>query len=274
LRLSTRYALLGGLVGLVAPAGLLVVAVATGRRFDPLYLSAALAGGGMVVFAMVGRLIGRRDERLVEQNFQLAALSDKLHELSTIDALTEIHNRRSFDDCLNAELARTRRYGVTCALIMIDIDRFKATNDHHGHQAGDEVLRHVAALLDAEKRFGDVVARYGGEEFAAILPHTDAADAAAWAERVRARLEREPVRWLGKVVRVTASFGVASAPAHAGNAGELIEAADRALYLAKQRGRNTVVLSGAKPTGLGPLPQTGDAALRKGNGQRKAGGQP
>jgi diguanylate cyclase (GGDEF)-like protein len=196
----------------------------------------------MVIFAVAGRLIGRRDDTLVDRNRALAALSDQLRDLSTIDALTRIPNRRSFDDRLTVEMAQSRRYGVSCALVMIDLDRFKLVNDRHGHPAGDEVLRHVAGLLDAEKRSGDMVARYGGEELVAVLPHTEAPDAAAWADRLRALLEMQPTRWHDDVIRVTASFGVASAPLNAGNGSELIEAADRALYAAKKRGGNAVVV--------------------------------
>ena len=244
MRLAIRYALIGVLVGLLAPAGLLAYALATRRWFDPVAFSAALAAGGAIVFGVIGSMIGRRDEILLRRNSELAALSGKLAELSTTDALTGIANRRSFDDRLAMEMARTRRYDVPCALVMIDLDRFKAVNDLHGHQAGDEVLRHVAALVDSEKRSGDMVARYGGEELAAILPHTAAPDAAAWAERVRTRLENEPTRWRDGVLPVTASFGIASAPPQVATAAALIEGADRALYAAKQSGRNVVVVNG------------------------------
>jgi diguanylate cyclase (GGDEF)-like protein len=240
-KLSTRYTLLGAAVGLLAPVGLFIHASAVGQTFDPFRLSLALAVGGTTIFAIVGRLIGQRDDLLVERNRDLAALSRRLHELSTIDALTEIQNRRSFDERLHMELDRTRRYGVPCALVMIDLDRFKIVNDRHGHLAGDEVLRHVAALLEAEKRSGDVIARYGGEELAAILPHTEAADAAAWAERARARIEDAPTRFHGEAIAITASFGVASASPLTNDGASLIEATDSALYAAKRRGGNAVV---------------------------------
>ena len=243
MKISTRYTLLGAVAGLVAPVGLFVHATVTGHRFDPFRLSLALSIGGMTIFAIVGRLIGLRDELLVDRNRELAVLSKRLRELSTTDALTRIQNRRSFDEGLKMELARTRRYGVPCALVMIDLDRFKTVNDRHGHLAGDQVLRHVAALLEAGKRSGDVIARYGGEELAAILPHTEAPDAAAWAERARARIESEPTRFHGNAIVVTASFGVASASPRTGDAPRLIEAADGALYAAKRRGGNVVAVA-------------------------------
>ena len=244
MRLATRYALFGVLVGMLAPAGMLVYALTTRRWFDPVAFSAALAAGGTIVFGVIGSMIGRRDEILLRRNSELAALSGKLAELSTTDALTGIDNRRSFDERLAMEMARAQRYDVPCALVMIDLDRFKAVNDRHGHQAGDEVLRHVAALVNSERRSGDRVARYGGEELAAILPHTTAADAAAWAERVRTRLENEPTRWRDGVLPVPASFGVASSPPREARAAALIEGSDRALYAAKQRGGNVVVANG------------------------------
>jgi diguanylate cyclase (GGDEF)-like protein len=252
MRLQTSYGLVGVLVGLVAPAALFVYGVATRQTFDPVWSSIALAAGGVVIFASLGRMIGRRDELLVARNTELAALSEQLRALSTTDGLTGLHNRRSFDERLAMELARTERYGAPCALVMIDLDRFKAANDRHGHQAGDEILRHVASILDAEKRVGDLVARYGGEELVAILPHTTAADAYVWAERARARLEREPTHHRGASLAMTASFGVAAAPPLEASPATLLEAADGALYAAKQRGRNTVVV--AKPPRVAPAP--------------------
>jgi diguanylate cyclase (GGDEF)-like protein len=133
---------------------------------------------------------------------------------------------------------------------MIDLDHFKALNDQFGHRAGDEVLRQLGRLLDAEKRTGDLVARYGGEEFVALLPHAEAQAAVGWAERVRQRIAATRISFEGGTLEITASFGVAGA-APDGAASDLVEAADAALFEAKRAGRNRVVSgpSNARVTG-------------------------
>jgi len=252
-RLSLRYLLLGIVAGLLAPTGLLFFGVIGNRLLDPGQLFLVLSVGGTTTFACLGWMIGRRDEVLLARNRELDLLSAALRELSNVDGLTGISNRRSFDDVLQVEVERSARYRQSCALVMIDLDGFKALNDEHGHQAGDQVLRHVGHLLASEKRAGDLVARYGGEEFAAILPHVDAAAALAWSERVRTHLAASRVEWQGKDLAVTASFGISAAPAYACTAAELISSADRALYHAKQLGRNHAVVD-ARPTLLSETP--------------------
>lgn len=227
MRLSRRYMWSGALVGLLAPSGVLFFATMTRRNPDPVSLSIILAVGGTIVFALLGRMIGIRDEAL--------------EALSETDALTGLSNRRSFDRRLDLELSRTRRYGVENALVMIDLDHFKALNDRYGHRAGDEVLRRVASILDTEKRAGDLVARYGGEEFVAILSDTTIAEASNWAERARHRIEASRIAWQGTNLTVTASFGIAGAASWAVEKEQLVESADQMLYAAKRRGRNTVV---------------------------------
>ena len=133
---------------------------------------------------------------------------------------------------------------------MVNLDRFKAINDRFGHRAGDEVLRRVGGVLDAERRVGDLVARYGGEEFIAILPHTTIADATNWAERARQRLAAGRFGWGDSQIAVTASFGVSgTSSSWAVTNEQLIEAADQALYEAKRRGGN-VVVTDAAPRGV------------------------
>jgi diguanylate cyclase (GGDEF)-like protein len=227
MRLSRRYMWLGGLIGLLAPGGLFLFAITTRRNPDLGWLSIVLAVGGAIVFALLGRMIGARDEAL--------------KELSETDALTGLSNRRSFDRRLDLELSRARRYGVKCALVMIDLDLFKRLNDRFGHQAGDEVLRRVAAILDTEKRAGDLVVRYGGEEFAAILSDTTIAEATNWAQRARQRIAGCRIACDGSALAITASFGIAGAASWTVTKEHVVESADQMLYEAKRRGRNTVV---------------------------------
>jgi diguanylate cyclase (GGDEF)-like protein len=242
-RLSTRYLLLGMLTGVLASAGLFLYALLQGRSFDPWDLFGMTAAGSMVTLGVAGWMIGRRDDALERRNEELRTLSERLQGLSATDALTAIANRRTFDERLAVEVARSNRYGAPLSLVMIDLDHFKELNDRFGHPAGDEVLKRVAVLIDREKRLGDVVARYGGEEFAAILPHTEARAAMVWAERVRQLIAATEVRSDAGALNVTASFGVAGAT-HDSEPGALIEEADQALYEAKRLGRNRVVAGG------------------------------
>jgi len=171
--------------------------------------------------------------------FQSYALDsfDELSRLSETDALTGLLNRRAFDARLAQGVANARRHGRPLSLLIADLDHFKRVNDSHGHAAGDEVLRAFAALLARESRRGDVVARTGGEEFAVIMPETQAAHAGEFAERLRAATAAE-LRARGEPL--TGSFGVAELAEGIADAGALLDAADSALYLAKDRGRNRV----------------------------------
>ncbi|HEV8021049.1 MAG TPA: diguanylate cyclase, partial [Candidatus Lustribacter sp.] len=160
------------------------------------------------------------------------------------DGLTGVANRRMFDETLVVEWARARREGSSIALVMVDIDYFKTFNDNYGHQAGDLCLQQVArALAECAQRPTDLFARYGGEEFVALLPSTDVEGATAMAERLRTSLTRLNVAHNGSSLgHVSLSAGVAAAiPRYEGDAGELVSAADAALYDAKIAGRNRVV---------------------------------
>jgi len=169
----------------------------------------------------------------------------RLHRLvarqASTDGLTELANRREFEDSLANEISRAERFGGTLALILADLDNFKQVNDRFGHQAGDEVLRSFADILRETVRDIDVAARYGGEEFAILLPQTDIAGAEALAERLREAVEsRTMAEAPDDPVTVTSSFGVASFP-EAGTGPGLFAAADEALYRAKRAGKNCVV---------------------------------
>lgn len=168
----------------------------------------------------------------------------ELRAYSYIDSLTGIPNRRSLDEYLAGELQRAVRAATPLALIMLDIDYFKAYNDAYGHQIGDRCLMQVAAALQSTlKRPGDMVARYGGEEFVVVLVETNESGAALIAERLRARIEGLAIEHRQSKVSayVTASLGVTCiVPGQACEPGMLFSAADQALYLAKHEGRNCV----------------------------------
>jgi two-component system cell cycle response regulator len=170
----------------------------------------------------------------------------RLAEGALQDPLTGLYNRRHLDDRLGAELAGAQRHGRPVAVLMVDIDRFKEVNDDHGHLAGDEVLKMVAFILRGAVRKEDVLARYGGEEFVVVARETALDGARALAERIRRAVERSRVSWQGRELGATVSVGVTvSAGLEEFVAGkterQVLEAADRALYLAKQGGRNRVV---------------------------------
>jgi diguanylate cyclase (GGDEF)-like protein/PAS domain S-box-containing protein len=175
---------------------------------------------------------------LAAREHELREANRRLEALATEDALTGLKNYRHFRERLTDEFQRARRYNHCLTLILMDVDRFKAFNDTHGHLAGDTVLASVGALLREAVRDTDLVARYGGEEFVVILPHTDGSDGLAAAERLRRTLEATGRDGVG----ITASFGVASSNPAMRDANDLIAAADAALYESKSLGRNRVTL--------------------------------
>ena len=173
----------------------------------------------------------------------------RLYELSVHDGLTHLYVHRYFQLALENEIRRTRRYGSQCALILIDVDHFKNFNDTWGHQAGDKVLKSVAAKIKETVRTVDVPARYGGEEFAVILPETGLEPAKLVSERLRQRVADLEISGNEEVLRVTVSLGLAVFPGSAQNKLELIRAADKALYAAKHAGRNRVMVAERFPAG-------------------------
>lgn len=187
----------------------------------------------------------RLEDKVKERTVELEAANRKLANLSLTDGLTGLANRRRFDEVLDAEWQRAMRRGLHLAIAMIDVDEFKAYNDHFGHQAGDECLRRMGAVLGTQvQRSGELAARYGGEEFVVILPGLDQNEAQAMAEIIR-----RAVQALGLKHRhdsafgvVTVSIGVASRIPQPGEQAEgLLREADAAMYEAKRRGRNKVV---------------------------------
>jgi diguanylate cyclase (GGDEF)-like protein len=173
------------------------------------------------------------------------ALHELVSEQAVTDDLTGLANKRAFREVMEKEAARAGRFEHDLSLMILDIDDFKPVNDTHGHLQGDEVLRTVGRILDAESRGIDEPARYGGEEFAIALPETSTEGALEVAERVRAAIARTPIHLVegGGVIRATASIGVATLPGLAANAQDLIAAADGALYEAKRTGKNRVCVA-------------------------------
>jgi two-component system cell cycle response regulator len=169
---------------------------------------------------------------------------DMLAQRAMIDGLTGLWNRAHFDQRLHEEIAAAQRYDRPMSLIMMDVDKFKNLNDNHGHPFGDEVLQAIGDILQESARMTDWPCRYGGEEFGFILRETDLEGAIIMAERVRAEIEGLELRNKAQAVSVTASFGVVSSTLCM-NPVELsskwvIESADKALYAAKESGRNRV----------------------------------
>ncbi|WP_116136276.1 diguanylate cyclase [Trinickia diaoshuihuensis] len=163
----------------------------------------------------------------------------ELHELATIDHLTQLSNRRHFMAQSEAELARMRRVdGEIAAMLMFDLDHFKLLNDRWGHALGDRALSAFAGMLRAEARTGDLVGRIGGEEFAAVLPGASTEDAARFARRVQQRLEDSPLMSGGTRIALTVSIGIDSMRPADHGATQALSRCDKALYTAKERGRN------------------------------------
>lgn len=174
---------------------------------------------------------------LAEAHAMLALKNRELERLSSTDRLTGLYNRLRLDEALAKELARAARYESVFSVILLDVDHFKAVNDSHGHQAGDQVLVRLSQILQDHRRVPDVVGRWGGEEFLIVCPETDGEGAAVYAEQLRAAIAGASFPTVG---HKTASFGVATyRPGD--NEKELVRRADEALYQAKEAGRDRVV---------------------------------
>ena len=216
---------------------------AFGARFQPVTSMAEIAWSLPLLIAYpfaVGLVTYRLALRVRQQN-------RLLEELSRTDALSRLPNRGHWEEAVAVAAANCRESGREAALMMIDVDHFKAINDRYGHPAGDDVIRAVGVLLQEALRGDDLAGRYGGEEFGVLLPDTPAAGAEATAERLRQRveftvLERE------HGIRATISIGLAFFSAADASHTQWIARADHALYLAKKAGRNRVVRDGAEAT--------------------------
>ena len=179
--------------------------------------------------------------RIVELQKALVASNHRLEQLSFTDGLTSLRNRRAFEDEFASRFEQARHYGRPLSVAVIDVDHFKAVNDHYGHPSGDAVLRSIAETIKTSSRQVDFVARVGGEEFAVILPETSLFDALQFAEKIRASVASAAIEANGVEHPMTVSIGLASVPhSKVASAATLFDAADQALYRAKNRGRNRV----------------------------------
>ena len=202
-----------------------------------------------VLRLMLANVLGLTVANTLQRSQRIQFAQNRLLQtLLLTDALTGIANRRHFDQVLRDEWRRCARAGTPLSLLMIDVDCFKAYNDRLGHLQGDDCLRRIAALLiPAGRRPGDLMARYGGEEFVCLLPNTDTEGAVLVAERLHFNVQHAHIAHPASPVgpRVTVSIGVATARPPAQSVEILLELADRALYVAKEEGRNRIVAGDA-----------------------------
>ncbi|QRK05844.1 GGDEF domain-containing protein [Archangium violaceum] len=184
--------------------------------------------------------IGRTIFKFIAGGNIEAAYHDEIYRLTTMDGLTQIYNRRYFEEALEREVSRSRRYERSLALVMFDVDHFKLVNDRYGHLAGDYVLKQLASTLRTKIRREDVFARYGGEEFGMLLPEIDLAGAVKLSDKVRKLVETQHFEFDKNVIPVSISLGVAVLAADHRDSADLKRAADGKLYEAKAAGRNRV----------------------------------
>lgn len=184
--------------------------------------------------------VGRTVFKFIAHNNIEAAYHDEIYRLTTVDGLTQVNNRRSFDETIEREISRCRRYGRTLSMVLIDVDHFKRINDTFGHLAGDAVLKEVASAIKKRIRKEDLLARYGGEEFAVLTPEVDHKGALAMAEKVRKVVEKHEFSFDDEIIPVTISCGVSTLGKKSDSAEALVQRADEKLYEAKEAGRNQV----------------------------------
>ena len=214
----------------------------------PLHDGAGFYTGRLLVLRDISRLkhteqkMRQANAELLDRIDQIEQLRTQLQEQALRDGLTGLYNRRCLEETLARELSHAESQGVHLPLLMLDIDHFKDFNDTHGHSAGDLVLQHLAGLLEETTQAGEIACRYGGEEFVLVMPGAGIEQAAQRGEELRRSLEKRPVVHRDTHLRVTISAGVAAYPIHASTGNELLHCADQALYAAKHRGRNQVVI--------------------------------
>ena len=202
-------------------------------------LQMRLTNGGMIQFRC--KTLPRGGHLLSYGNVsELAKEAAALERLASLDSLTGLNNRRHFMALAEMEWSRFKRYGRPLAVLMLDIDFFKSINDCYGHDAGDEVIKAVAGILQKHKRTSDIVGRLGGEEFALLLPEASSESAAAAGERLRRVVAESEILTGDERIPVTISVGVGASHDQTNGIGQMLKEADVALYDAKRTGRNRV----------------------------------
>ncbi|MFW6249752.1 MAG: GGDEF domain-containing protein [Alkalispirochaetaceae bacterium] len=192
------------------------------------------------------RIVASRLHRSSAFLSEMVQWGESARRRSITDEFTGLFNRRFFDDALETQFSRARERGEPLSFVMIDLDHFNQLNNAYGHDVGDEVIKAASEVFKSRFAEEDIVARYGGDEFAALLPGTSGEEAFKRCEEIRSAVAGLELlaELKGPVSRVTTSQGVASFPEHGADIKSVWEAADRALYVAKERGRNCVVLGG------------------------------
>lgn len=267
--LSAFRGLQGALIASAAMfAGSALVMVLNGVHFSPqtdvlvtlicmaslalyLFLFSLDANRRALVLRAIRHKLMQSETALQQQLHEVQSLQSLLTQQVNCDPLTGLYNRRYLTETMGRELARCMREGQPLSLLMIDIDYFKLVNDTYGHQAGDEVLKQLGAILVQEMRGSDLACRYGGEEFLVLFPNMSLQAAEARAEQYRQKVEEASLGFGEFQISMRLSIGVAGFPGHATTPEGLIQAADRALYEAKRQGRNRVIVQ-SNPTSLWP----------------------
>ena len=230
--------------GFVTSAVLIIVPSTIAFALEDNALTRVMAFGAAVYMVAAYRAattLSRSFQRSYQLTHELEIARARAEEQARTDELTEMRNRRAFYELGELAVSQSSRYGDPIALIILDIDHFKQVNDTWGHSTGDETLRLVALIIQRTIRTSDIAGRIGGEEFAILLPRASQDQALAMAERLRAAMEKAPLFHDAGTIHFTASFGVAVGGRGAEKLDRLLQQADKALYEAKQGGRNRVV---------------------------------
>ncbi len=213
------------------------------------------------LLAEANRTLKRQQQQLTLAKSRLEEANEKLRRFASTDGLTGLYNKRYFKVTWRREVTRARRYGEKLSVMIMDVDAFKRLNDTQGHPEADVVLRELGQLLLRSVRSVDLVARYGGDEFVVSLPRTGKGPALMLAERLRGWVEAHQFPFSGSLPggKLTVSIGVAAFPDDGDTAGAILARADKALYRAKEHGRNEVCAADASDDVAGRPPDTLDS---------------